>query len=295
MISKDSIDIKDLPVFPQVAIKILQIQEDNIDISFKELESIILLDPALTAKILKVANSALYARQREITNLQMALTLLGFKMVKSLVLLVSASNVYSKNVKTQQQTTAATVTKASTAMIWRHSVVTAFISKYIAARIKNEQKKEDVFVAGLLHDIGRLIMMISFRDKYEQYIAHLNQMQYKDIREIEEKIFGINHQDIGKIVLEKWNFPNELIDTVALHHVAQVDSKYKTTVQIVGLANIFAKIIENEMLSENDKELLAAYSKALNVTQDDYNYLTGEIVNTLKNDELYKMSTSLIG
>jgi len=295
MISKDNIDIKDLPIFPQVAIKILQIQEDNIDISFKELESIILLDPALTAKILKVANSALYARQREITNLQMALTLLGFKMVKSLVLLVSASNVYSKNVKSQQQTTAATVTKASTAMIWRHSVVTAFISKYIATRIKNEEKKEDVFVAGLLHDIGRLIMMISFRDKYEQYIAYLNQMSYKDIREIEEKIFEINHQDIGKIVLEKWNFPNELIDAVALHHVAQVDSKYKITVQIVGLANIFAKIIENEMLSENDKELLTVYSKALNVTQDDYNYLTGEIVNTLKNDELYKMSTSLIG
>jgi len=295
MINRDSIDIKDLPVFPQVAIKILQIQEDNIDISFKELESIILLDPALTAKILKVANSALYARQREITNLQQALTLLGFKMVKSLVLLVSASNVYSKNVKSQQQSTAATVTKTSTAMIWRHSVVTAFLSKYVATRIKNDEKKEDVFVAGLLHDIGRLIMMIHFRDKYEQYIAYLNQMQYKDIREVEEKIFEINHQDVGKIVLEKWNFPNELIDAVAQHHVIQVDSKYKTTVQIVGLANLFAKIIENENLSENDRELLNAFSKALGITQEDYNYLTGEIINTLQNDELYKMSTSLIG
>ena len=138
-------------------------------------------------------------------------------------------------------------------------------------------------------------MMIKFKEKYEQYIAYLNQMQYKDIREIEEKIFEINHQEIGKIVLEKWNFPNELIDAVAQHHVVQVDSKYKTTVQIVGLANLFAKIIENENLSENDKELLAAFSKALNITQEDYNYLTGEIVNTLQNDELYKMSTSLIG
>lgn len=206
-----------------------------------------------------------------------------------------SSNIYSKNVKSQQQTTAETVTKTSTAMIWRHSVVTAFISKYVATRIKQEDKKEDVFVAGLLHDIGRLIMMIKFKEKYEQYIAYLNQMQYKDIREIEEKIFEINHQEIGKIVLEKWNFPNELIDAVAQHHVVQVDSKYKTTVQIVGLANIFAKIIENENLSENDKELLAAFSKALNITQEDYSCLTGEIVNTLQNDELYKMSTSLIG
>lgn len=295
MINKDTLEIKDLPVFPQVAVKILQIQEENIDISFKELENIILLDPALTAKILKVANSALYARQREITNLQQALTLLGFKMVKSLVLLVSASNVYSKNVKSQQQTTAATVTKTSTAMIWRHSVITAFISKYVATRIKQDDKKEDVFVAGLLHDIGRLIMMIKFKEKYEQYIAYLNQMQYKDIREIEEKIFEINHQDIGKIILEKWNFPDELIDAVAQHHVVQIDSKYKTTVQIVVIANLFAKIIENENLSQSDKELLAAFSKALNITQEDYNYLTGEIVNALQRDELYKMSTSLIG
>ncbi|HOJ28444.1 MAG TPA: hypothetical protein PL059_05175, partial [Spirochaetota bacterium] len=66
-------------------------------------------------------------------------------------------------------------------------------------------------------------------------------------------------------------------------------------VQIVGLANLFAKIIENENLSENDRELLNAFSKALGITQEDYNYLTGEIINTLQNDELYKMSTSLIG
>jgi putative nucleotidyltransferase with HDIG domain len=295
MHDKENIEVKDLPIFPDVAVKILQLQEDNVDISFKELGSIILLDPALTAKILKVANSALYARQREVTNLQQALALLGFKMVKSLVLLVSASNIYSKSRKLQFEATSATITKISISMIWRHSVLTAFISKYIAIRKKYDDKKEDVFVAGLLHDIGRLVMMINFQDKYEQYISYLNQMQYNDIREIEEMVFDINHQDLGKIVLEKWNFPQELIDSVAQHHVVQVDSKYKLTVQIVGLANIFAKIIAHENLSQSDKDIESSSIKALNIEQDDYDYFTSEFIDVIYADELYTMSASLIG
>lgn len=295
MHDKENIEVKDLPIFPDVAVKILQLQEDNVDISFKELGSIILLDPALTAKILKVANSALYARQREVTNLQQALALLGFKMVKSLVLLVSASNIYSKSRKLQFEATSATITKTSVSMIWRHSVLTAFISKYIAIRKKYDDKKEDVFVAGLLHDIGRLVMMINFQDKYEQYISYLNQMQYNDIREIEEKVFDINHQDLGKIVLEKWNFPQELIDSVAQHHVVQVDSKYKLTVQIVELANVFAKVIAHENLSQSDKDIESSSIKALNIEQDDYDYFTSEFIDVIYADELYTMSASLIG
>ncbi len=295
MHDKENIEVKDLPIFPDVAVKILQLQEDNVDISFKELGSIILLDPALTAKILKVANSALYARQREVTNLQQALALLGFKMVKSLVLLVSASNIYSKSRKLQFEATSATITKISISMIWRHSVLTAFISKYIAIRKRFDEKKEDVFVAGLLHDIGRLVILENFKDKYEQYIAYLNTMQYTDICEIEEKIFNINHQNLGKSLLEKWNFPQELIDSVAQHHVVQVDSKYKLTVQIVGLANIFAKIIAHENLSQSDKDIESSSIKALNIEQDDYDYFTSEFIDVIYADELYTMSASLIG
>ena len=93
--------LRNLPVVPDVAAKILSIAEDKIEISFKELENIIIVDPGLSAKILKVANSALYARQKEIKTLQMAITLLGFKNIKSLVMLVSASNVFAKFSKTR--------------------------------------------------------------------------------------------------------------------------------------------------------------------------------------------------
>ena len=90
--------IKNFPIIPDVASKIMAIADDNFDISFRELEEIIMIDPMLTARILKVANSALYARQSEIGNLQVAIGLLGFKNIKSLVLLITASQ-FSKELK----------------------------------------------------------------------------------------------------------------------------------------------------------------------------------------------------
>ena len=100
MVDKYESYLKNLPVMPEVATRVMRIAEDKLDISFKELEEIIKLDPGLTVKILRIANSALYARQREIKSLQMAITLLGFKNIKSLVLLVAASNTFARYKKT---------------------------------------------------------------------------------------------------------------------------------------------------------------------------------------------------
>ena len=89
-------NIYNLPVIPEVALKVMNIAESGLDISFTELESIIKVDPGLSAKILKVANSALYARRSEIKSLQTAITMLGFKNIRSLILLVTASSFFQK-------------------------------------------------------------------------------------------------------------------------------------------------------------------------------------------------------
>ena len=115
--------LKNLPVMPEVAAKILSMAEHNLDISFKELEEIIRVDPGLTAKILKIANSALYARQREIKSLQMAITLLGFKNIKSLVMLITASNTFTKYKKTSFYQ-----------YFWKSSILSSFFAKHITLR-----------------------------------------------------------------------------------------------------------------------------------------------------------------
>jgi HD-like signal output (HDOD) protein len=139
--------INDLPVIPSVAIKVINLAENGLDISFKELENIIKIDPGLTAKILKIANSALYARQKEIESLQKAITLLGFKNIKSLVLLVIAAKFFhkEKNIEFYQH-------------FWKHSIITAFIAKTIVTNSDKIEMAELAFVCGLLHNIGRVVL-----------------------------------------------------------------------------------------------------------------------------------------
>lgn len=286
------IEIKDIPIMPQVATKVLQLQEDNLDISFKELEKIILLDPAITARILKVANSALYARQREITNVQQAIVLLGFKMIKSMILLVCASNIYGKNKKKFKDIPDTMMTKSSAIEMWRHLIMTAFIAKHIATK-RLEDKKEDIFVAGLLHDIGRIVLMVNESELYENYLKELFANPDKDILELEKKIFGYNHLEVGKIVLGKWNFPNELVDVISQHHARNADSPYKTAITIVALANLYARILVNEHLSPFDMENKEGYIKTLSITNNEDDYYSTKFIEDVQKEDLYVISTEL--
>lgn len=149
--------VKDLPVIPGVAAKLMNLEEGGIEISFKELEGILKVDPGLTSKLLKIANSALYARQREITSLQMAISLVGFKTIKSLVLVLTASSLFPQMKKS-----------AFHARFWRYCILSAFLSRGITVRCYKAAEAEEAFIAGLLHDIGQAILYNSNPRTYEQ-------------------------------------------------------------------------------------------------------------------------------
>jgi HD-like signal output (HDOD) protein len=135
--------LRDLPIMPEVAAKVVAASGGGLDMSFKDLESIIKVDPGLTAKILKIANSALYARQREIKSLQTAITLLGFKNIKSLVLLLTASNLFPRMRRTPFHRA-----------FWRRSLLSAFLSRGLAVRCARGDLAEELFIAGLLQLFG---------------------------------------------------------------------------------------------------------------------------------------------
>ncbi len=285
--------IKEIPIMPQVATKILRMQEESLEISFKELESIVLLDPALTAKILKVANSALYARQREITNLQQAITLLGFKTIKSLVLLVCASNMYGKPGRKSGVTFDVSESKSSEVVMWKHLVLTAFVSRYLATRLGAENIKENIFIGGLLHDIGRIIYIMNEPGKYDEFLKVLSSEPDVDVIALEEKIFGAHHGEVGRMVFKKWNFPDEFIDTIAQHHSLHVDSPHRKMVEIVGLANLYARILNREPFSEQDRVLKETFTKSLSVTGEIDEYINKSFMKDIEDDELYLICSSL--
>src|SRR5690606_29569046 len=144
-----------LPVMPEVAAQILTLAESDIRFNFQQLEDIVKLDPGLTSRVLKVANSAMYARSKELVNLQSAIGLMGFKNLRSMVVLVTASSLYKQQgnhwlVKT----------------LWKEAVESAFMCKTLAASTGNRDITEEAFLAGLLQDIGKLAFGLAEPEQY---------------------------------------------------------------------------------------------------------------------------------
>ena len=265
--------MQDLPVIPDVAAKIMGITEDKIEISFRELENIIKIDPGLSAKILKIANSALYARQKEIKSLQVAITLLGFKNIKSIVMLVSASNLFPDS-----------QTKDFYGYYWKHSIITAFLARDIAKKYGNKPLADEAFVAGLLHDIGQVVLFNADNDNYRM-ILDKKELGHKQTTSLEEKYFGINHKELGKKVLGKWNFPDIFISSALEHGSLNIASPHKTLILIVSVADIISSLLEHP--AEDKEEQLKSFLPAANLTTSQLNYFKTEYLQELSKDSLF--------
>lgn len=237
-------NIRDLPVMPEVAAKVLNLAEGKLEISFKELEAIIRVDPALTAKILKIANSAMYARQREVKSLQTAITLLGFKNIRSLVLLISAASMFPRLRKSGFHRE-----------YWRHSLVSAVLARSLAVRCGKPDTAEEAFIAGLLHDIGQAALFTSAPEKYAEALE-AEKLGAMLLETIEEQLFGVNHRQVGGALLRKWNFPAPLVDTALEHETTNIGSPHKGLVILVSTACLFAERIEAGALQPAREEIL---------------------------------------
>ena len=271
-----------MPVIPGVATKILAVTEDKLDMSFKELEETIRVDPGLSAKILKVANSALYARQREVKQLQMAITLLGLRTIKSLVLLITASNMFATGKNSSFYK-----------FFWRQSVSNAFMASNIAVRTGNRTAADDCFMAGLLHDIGQVALHNSEPEKYEQ-VYEISKIERKRISEIEQELFGANHKDVGAAVLRQWNLPDVFVDSALEHGSANVTSPHKQIILTVSIADFITSNLSlyTEPLPY---DLIRDILRQTSLTDDDLRYYEHEFMDELQQDKLCQECTSLFG
>jgi HD-like signal output (HDOD) protein len=174
----------------------------------------------------------MYARQKEITKLQQAITLLGLKTIKSLVILATASSMFSKNKKTPFYQ-----------MFWRHSLVTAFMARDLAVRVGTPSLAEEAFVAGLLHNIGQVAFFMADPSSYDGLIAQAFQPG-KRISALEDQSFGVNHKVVGSQVLAGWNFPPVYSDTALEHANANITSPHKQVVILVSTAGFLASNLD---------------------------------------------------
>jgi len=268
---------------PEVAARVMNLKEGGKEISFKELEGIIMVDPGLTSKILKIANSALYARQREITSLQMAITLLGFKNIRNLVLLLTASSMFPRM-----------RTGSFHAGFWKHSILSAFLSRSLVVRCAKGAGAEEAFIAGLLHNIGQAILFNSAPEEYERALEG-EKLGSMSLETIEEQFFGVNHRQLGGALLKKWNFPDLFVDVAEEHESQHITSPYKSTVILVSVACLISKMIADSGLRPMKAELLASYLPYTCLAGSDAGTLAQGYAADLAKDPLYQEYQGLFG
>lgn len=198
-------NIINLPALPSITIEIIGII-DNPDTDVYSLSKIIAKDQVLTSKVLKVANSPFYSYPRIISTIDFAITILGFETVKEIVLSVSYIN-YFRNYK---------IKLFDINKFWTHSIISSVVCKEIS-KIINYKITGEAFVAGLIHDIGIFIMSQFYQNEFKELIDRID-LGKEDLISIEKDIYGCSHEEIGSWLLERWNFPVQLVEAIRSHH-----------------------------------------------------------------------------
>lgn len=199
--------IQGLPVMPAVALEVLDSMA-GADTDIKSLARRITQDQAIAARVLRVANSPFYGLQMRVSTIHDAIVVLGFSAVRSLVL--AAAIVTSLP--------AGRCPGFSQDRFWRHVLGTAVAAQALAKPLK--RPAEPLFIAGLLHDIGRLVMVALYP---EHYTAVIDQAREQDccLRDVEQAVFGYDHAAVGAALAGRWNFPADIVDALAWHHAPE--------------------------------------------------------------------------
>ena len=222
-------DLDRLPALPEVVQDLMDyLQRPEVDVG--QVAYRIARDPALAAKLLRVANSSFYGLQRQVATIPDALTVLGLR--ASLTLVTGAA------VVTQFQTLV--VAGYDQRAFWLHSAGTALCARALARELGTNM--ENSFTAGLLHDIGRLILAARFPEKFRSVTTYRVEHDCHPI-EAEQEVLGFDHTQIGAAIAVRWKFPAEIVAAIASHH-NPMDMPADSLVDLVHLADIMAHVLE---------------------------------------------------
>ena len=195
-----------LPTLPAVITQLIGII-DNPTTSARNVAQLISTDQALTAKILKLANSAFYGFPREIATVNHAVVVLGFETVKNLALSVSVLERFSGHGESSG---------FDRQKFWEHSIGCGVAAKMLATKFRYRVSGE-VFAAGILHDIGKLVLSQYFPADFGE-ILDVAQSQGIYIGKAEEQVLGVTHAEVGGWLAERWNLPDQLEESISNHH-----------------------------------------------------------------------------
>jgi putative nucleotidyltransferase with HDIG domain len=216
--------VTDVPTLPSTVLQVLQLLEFT-DCSVSDLGKVISQDPPMAAKILKIANSSFYGFRETIGTINQAITILGIATLKNALLSMSIVDLFGTS-----------TTSLDLPGIWTHSIATAAGAKLLAQRIRFPNA-EKAFTAGLLHDLGKIIIAKYLPDGALE-VRSIAMSQKIKFESAELHILGATHADVGAWLLHRWKLPSPIVDAVRLHHQPLLSKDNYELTAIIYLANI---------------------------------------------------------
>ncbi|MEW6235023.1 MAG: HDOD domain-containing protein [Candidatus Omnitrophota bacterium] len=255
-------EIDDIPPLPSIVVKVMQLIRDP-ESTAKQLTDVISQDQALTGNILRLCNSSYYGLPRVVSSLSQAIMYLGFHTVRNLVLTCSISKLFSPDKK---------VYGYKKGGLWYHAVVCALTCQIISKKIKPDIA-DAAFTAGLLHDIGQLVMAIIIKDTAETIVDLMESNNISDLK-AERETVGFSHDELGAALANKWNFPDELVHAIRFHHTPEASKNKSILTAIVNLADAIVLELGYGVQLDQMKHPASSYAlKIAKIDEELYNSL----------------------
>lgn len=192
-------NLKDIPAMPNIVVKVLKLMHSE-TAGAPELASVIKCDQAMCTKMLSIINSAYYGFGRQITSINMAISLLGLQKTKNIVVTVAMSPLLSfKGAKS----------------LWEHSLLTAVGCEYMSEKF-NLMNPDDAFVMGFMHDIGKLVLNLIDAERYQSFLV--SKLPPDERIEDERAKFDTDHSSTGSFLAVRWQLPDVIKDAIRYHH-----------------------------------------------------------------------------
>ncbi|MCW7492403.1 HDOD domain-containing protein [Leptospira sp. 2 VSF19] len=220
-------DVNKLPAISSVVSKVLE-KLQKPDVNIADLAQEISKDPAITANVIKLSNSAYYRASKPIRTVQEALMTLGIKTVKEIVLLTAAKGILSQDLNSYQ---------LEAAQLWTSSLLVAELSSKIVQHKKLKIDKDLAFTSGLLCSVGKIVLAQFFSPVMMQIKTDLKDNQ-EPFPNLEKKYFGYTHMEVSENLLKRWNFPQELTDVVANYLTPENSKSNPILTSVVHIASI---------------------------------------------------------
>ena len=232
----------DLVSLPEVSLRVNEIANDP-NSTADDMGKVISQDPALVVRMLKIANSSYYGLSKEVDTIARAVAVLGTNKIRDLVLSTAASEAFDgipNNLITMQD-------------FWHHSLYCGLLAQILAKKAKN-LKAESIFIAGLLHDIGQLVMFNQMPEKsHEAILLLMEGTEELETYEAERHVFGFDHMQVGAALLKSWHLSPVLEECVEFHHEPKKAKQFPAEVALINIANAVAVMADFDSMSENDE------------------------------------------